>query len=243
MVWLPRAEIPYASVIANKRRQSQTSTAQQEEVMPHFTGTDLGVLSLLTWKVRVAADFQLAAGLRIPPERCSAFIRRLDSLAKRQYLMRRRIAVAVLIPEAPVVTWAPRKPEPDWQRVAWQLHRRWRAIPLTRPWVSSATREAVAIVGGVGGGLRQPLQMQHDLAVTGVYVVRQKDTRANGNWIGEDAYRAFLQPKRTRVPDAIIVDHRHQTRQVIELGGLYTPKRLKAFHRQWATRRIPYEIW
>ena len=98
--------------------------------------------------------------------------------------------------------------------------------------------------GGVGGRLRQPMQLQHDLAVTAVYIARQKDTPEDETWVGEDAYRVLLHPRAlVKVPDALIVDQQHKPRRVVELGGMYGPRRLRGFHRYWASRRIPYEIW
>jgi hypothetical protein len=212
--------------------------------MPNFTDAELRLLSLLTWKTRVAADVQLAGVLGVADSERSAFVRRLKQLARRGFLTRHLVAVALLVPEAPLVNWLPDLPEPDWQSVAWRLQSRWTSLSASRTWINAATRRAAAMVGGVGGRLRQPMQLQHDLAVTAVYLVRQADCPPNESWLGEDAYRLFLHPRaRVKIPDALIVDPQYQTRRVIELGGLYSPRRLKGFHRHWASRRIPYEIW
>lgn len=212
--------------------------------MPKFTAAELRLLSLLTWKTRVAADVQLASVLGVTDSKRPAFVRQLKQLAQRGFLTRHLVAVALLVPEAPLVNWLPDLPQADWQSVAWQLQHRWNSLSASRIWINAATRQAAAMVGGVGGRLRQPLQLQHDLAVTAVYLVRQAVCVPGENWIGEDAYRLFLQAEaRVKVPDALIVAPDYQTRRVIELGGLYSPRRLKGFHRHWASRRIPYEIW
>mgnify|MGYP001046004220 CR=1 FL=1 len=212
--------------------------------MPNFTDAELRLLNLLTWKTRVAADVQLAGVVGVTASERPAFVRRLKQLARRGFLSRHRVSVALLVPKAPLVNWLPDLSEPNWQVVAWKLQYRWNSLSASRTWINVATRQAAALVGGVGGRLRQPMQVQHDLAVTAVYLVRQAACVPGESWIGEDAYRLFLQPKaRVKVPDALIIAPDYQTRRVIELGGLYNPRRLKGFHRHWASRRIPYEIW
>jgi hypothetical protein len=212
--------------------------------MPEFKDADLRLLAMLTWKVRVAADAQLTSFLGISDDQHPAFVRRLKHLNQRRFLERHRVTVALFTPDAPLVNWLPDLPEPDWQSVSWRLQHRWRGLRANRVWVNWATREAAAIVGGVGGRLRQPLQLQHDLAVTAVYIARQNGAPAGDNWLGEDAYRILPHPKaRMKIPDALIVDQRYRAQQVIELGGLYSPSRLKGFHRYWAARHVPYEIW
>ena len=212
--------------------------------MPKFTDAELRLLNLLTWKVRVAADVQLAGFLDVADDQRAALLRRLKHLKQRGFLARHLVAVALFIPDAPLVNWLPDLSEPNWHAIAWQLERRWKSLSAARFWVNWATRRAAAVTGGVGGRLRQPMQLQHDLAVTAVYIARQKDTPEDETWVGEDAYRVLLHPKgRVKVPDALIVDQQHQTRRVIELGGMYGPRRLRGFHHHWASRRIPYEIW
>ena len=212
--------------------------------MPHLTETDLLLLAMLCWKIRAVADPQAIAALGIPADRQAVFVRRLHGMARRGLLTRQRLSVALFQPEAPLVDWLPGMPTPSWHSTAWQLQRRYAAARPGRVWVTWATRQAVALVGGVGGRLRQPMQLQHDLGVTTVYVVRQSHSSADTNWLGEDAYRTLLSPpKRSKIPDALIVDRDNRVRRVIEFGGLYSPKQLKSFHRYWARKRTPYEIW
>jgi len=209
-----------------------------------LTETDLRLLTMLSWDVRAIADAQAIVALGVRTEHEAAFVRRLNGMARRRLLARHRVSVALFQPEAPLVDWLPGIPEPAWHPIAWQLQRRYSVARTTRVWVAWATREAVALVGGVGGRLRQPMQLQHDLGVTAVYAVRQRQASTSTSWIGEDAYRTLIgSPKRSKIPDALIVDRDNQVRRVIEFGGLYSSKRLKSFHRYWARKRIPYEIW
>lgn len=212
--------------------------------MPHLTETDLRLLTMLSWSVRAIADVQAIVALGIPAEDESAFVRRLNRVARRRLLARHRVSVALFQPEAPLVDWLPGMPEPAWHSISWQLQRRSSLTRTARVWVMWATREAVALVGGVGGQLRQPMQLQHDLGVTAVYVVRQAQASMDETWVGEDAFRTLVgSPKRSKIPDALIVDRDYKVQRVIEFGGLYGPKRLKNFHRYWARKHIPYEIW
>jgi hypothetical protein len=86
-------------------------------------------------------------------------------------IRRHCVSIALFVPEAPLVNWLPDLPEADWQAVAWKLQHRWNELAATRVWINVATRQAASVVGG--GRLRQPMQLQHDLAMTGVYLVRQ----------------------------------------------------------------------
>jgi hypothetical protein len=209
-----------------------------------MTETDLRLLTMLSWSVRAIADSQAIAALGIPADGESAFIHRVNRVARRRLLARRRVPVALIQTKAPLVDWLPGMPEPRWHSISWQLQRRSSMTRAARVWVTWATREAVALVGGVGGRLRQPMQLQHDLGVTAVYVARQAQASMHESWIGEDAFRTLIgSPKRSKIPDALIVDRGYQVRRVIEFGGLYGPKRLKSFHRYWSRKRIPYEIW
>jgi hypothetical protein len=199
---------------------------------------------MLSWQVRAIADAQATVALEVPSGPHGSFLRRLNRMARRRLLARQRVSVALFQPEAPLVDWLPGMPEPSWHSIAWQLQRRYSVARTAPVWVTWATREAVALVGGVGGRLRQPMQLQHDLGVTAVYVARQLQASMDETWIGEDAYRTLVgSPKRSKIPDALIVNHDYQVCHAIEFGGLYSPKRLKSFHRHWARKRIPYEIW
>ena len=61
--------------------------------MPNFTDTELRLLSLLTWKTRVAADVQLAGVVGVTDSERPAFVRRLKHLARRGFLTRHLVAV------------------------------------------------------------------------------------------------------------------------------------------------------
>ena len=68
--------------------------------------------------------------------------------------------------EAPLVSWRPGDPAPEFGQVAYRCQQRWRHRP-TRPctaWI--ATERGAQFFGGVGrGDLKNALQATHDLGV------------------------------------------------------------------------------
>jgi hypothetical protein len=127
--------------------------------MPTLSKSELQLLRTLTWKIRVAADIQLAQVLDMSECQLPALVRRLRRLKQRGFLARQKTAIALFEPKAPLVNWLPGLPEANRQSISWQLQRRWQGLEPARTWVNWATRKAAAVVGGVGGGLRQPLQL------------------------------------------------------------------------------------
>jgi hypothetical protein len=107
--------------------------------MPNLTDAELRLLSLLSWKTRAAADVQLASVLGVADSERPAFVRRLKQLARRGFLSRHCVSIALLVPEAPLVDWLPDLPEADWQAVAWKLQHRWNELSATRVWINVAT--------------------------------------------------------------------------------------------------------
>lgn len=212
--------------------------------MSHIVETELRLMTILTWKVRIVTDVQATTTLGIPPDARAAFVRRLQRLASRGLLGRQSVVVALFQLEGPLVDWLPGMPESPWHSIAWQLQRRYSTARPRRVWVNWATRQAVALVGGAGGRLRQPLQVQHDLGVAALHVSRTSEAGSDTQWIGEDPYRTLMRPpERSKIPDALIVDRNNRVRRAVEFGGLYCPARLGNFHRYWAKKGIPYEIW
>jgi hypothetical protein len=125
------------------------------------------------------------------------------------------------------------------------LERRWQAAETRPVAVYWATRRAVCLVGGIGGPLRQRLQVQHDLGVAAVYFRILTTAPVGGEqWIGEDVYRRdFVSSKRGKIPDAALLNSAGSIDRVIEIGGLYPPERLRTFHKYWSKRSIPYDLW
>ena len=131
---------------------------------------------------------------------------------------------------------------PDFSSIAWQLRKRWLQAPRIPARILWATEAATHLVGGVGGRIRQPLQVQHDLGVAEIWA--RRPIESDLKWISEDIFRCwYVRDARTKVPDALLVDaSANKVKRVLEYGGQYSRKRLEDFHRYWSGR-APYEIW
>ena len=217
--------------------------------MPRYrlTETDRRVLHTLTHCVRVADGDQLATVSQAQVER------RLVSLRERGLLNNGAVTVRRPQPTAPVWNWQPGDPAPAAGPLAWQLQKRWQVCAPQTINVWWATSDAARLMGGVGGRLRQPLQVAHDLGVTDVYsrfvaadpgTAGPAGTNPTGTWMGEDNYRREFRPlRKVKVPDAVVLDADGDIERVIEFGGAYPARRVEAFHRYWSRQQIPYEVW
>lgn len=198
------------------------------------------VLTILCWRCRGASIAQLAAATGVPTETVILVIK---TLRASRLVSSKTLAVANFKLTAPLGRWDEGSSECDLGNMAWEMEQRWRTTTRKATRLVWATRWATRLVGGVSGGLRQPLQVQHDLGVAEIFV--RRSSHAGQVWIGEDAYRAFWPAERNaKVPDAVILNTEEQVVRVIEFGGRYTRQRLEEFHRFWAIRKAtPYEIW
>jgi hypothetical protein len=203
-----------------------------------LTDTDLLLLDALTLRVRVADEGQLAAAGG------DGTSRRLARLRERGLLQRGTIAVRRPAVESPLWTWTPGNPAPPAGRLAWRLQKRWKGISPQVVTVWWGTVQAARLMGGVGGRLRQPLQVAHDLGVADIYFQRWTAGSQDREWIGEDHYRREFRPRRgEKVADAVELDSSGEIARVIEFGGAYPARRVREFHRYWSRRQIPYEVW
>ena len=108
-----------------------------------------------------------------------------------------------------------------------------------------ATDTAERLFGGVGGSLRQPNQITHDLGTSSVYVAKQLDETFSGSaWTGEDVIRRSWRHLGIRkIPDAAIIQD-EQITNVIEFAGRdYGKAYLEKFHLFWQNHATSYEIW
>jgi hypothetical protein len=108
-----------------------------------------------------------------------------------------------------------------------------------------ATRRAADMFGGTVPRLSRYDQFEHDLGVTNVLLARARYAAANSEaWISEDLFRRrFTGPLLQRVPDAAIIAPDGAVTTLIEFGGQYGIKKLKAFHAHCRRQAIPYELW
>lgn len=200
------------------------------------------LLVTLTWQLRLVAEKMVTA-----PEylRCRAVSpRQLRALEQQRWLHRGRVAAAVPELDGELVAWRPREEQPEFGGLSWTLKERcrgWKPVSLPVCW---STEQAVTVFGGVGGRIRQPLQVQHDVGVAAMYFSRASFAiSSRAAWVGEDLIRKLKPDIGSKVPDALLIGSELQPIRAIEFGGSYSLERLQRFHDFCASQQLPYEIW
>jgi hypothetical protein len=167
----------------------------------------------------------------------------LHALEKQGLLASVRTQAALIEFCGPLHRQHPGDPDPDLAKLSWMLHRRWRDTPSRTVKLYFATDRAKRLHGGQGGRLRRPFQLQHDLLVAAVFFhLLRKDPQVVRNWIPDFLLSTIDYPGRKR-PDAVILNDDGEPSLVIEVGGLYSRKRLEKFHDDCNRCGLPYEIW
>lgn len=186
----------------------------------------------LTSCVRVSTErqlvrFHLQAGQPCP----------LRHLCDAGWLTKCSVNLALRQITCPLIRW-PSTHEPDFEHIAWKLTKPSALAPETIYW---ATRRAAELTGGIGGCLRQPLQVEHDLLVTETYLCRRDiDPATAQTWVGEDILRRDF-PHLRMIPDALLTDDHGQPSCAIEIGGKYGAAKLRKFFR--AFQHLALEVW
>ncbi len=169
--------------------------------------------------------------------------RRVRELVEHKLLVRESVfARPLLALEAPVFSWKPGKPGPDYGQLSYRLQSRWTTEPR-RTTVYLASRRAANIFGAtVPGRVKNPSHVTHDLHLSELYFKTLKDEpKLAQAWAGEDV----IAPTRVhqKLPDAILLNEKGEPRLVMEFGGAYPPDRVQAFHEDCEARALPYELW
>ncbi len=204
------------------------------------------LLMTLCWRGRCASEGQLATAADCSLEEVQSALRWLK---KERLVSRKRQPVIAYQLTGPLATSAQATGSVNFGHIAWLLEKRWAQAPRHAATVVWSTQRAVALVGGICGRLRQPLQLQHDLGVSEVYALWQSEINgsageATETWVGEDAYHAYWQrSSSSKVPDAVVLGAGGQIKRVIEFGGRYSKERLRSFVQYWKKQRTAYEIW
>lgn len=196
------------------------------------------LLQMLTNKVRVVTPGQLVAANSLWSQR------RVNRLVNAGLLAMTNLTVAVLDAGGePYASWQPSQPMPNAGAISYLGRCRIHETPTENVQVVWATSNAVKTVGGVGGKLRQPWQIQHDLGVASVYLhYRNHYPDLALRWIGEDIYRRDLvRQSREKVADAFLMTATGRIERAIELVGDYSTARLREFHDYWSRRHVAYE--
>lgn len=196
---------------------------------------DMDLLNLLTWRVRLATERQLR---EFSPKATAP--RRLQQAG---LLAKASVAVSLLELDGPLASWAPGLPLPNFPSLAWRLHQRRLSAPSRSVLIYWATPRAVRVAGGVGGEIRQPMQVEHDLGATAIFLRRRiLDPASTSRWLGEDIYRQLHAPV-GKIPDALLCSADGTPELAIEFGGAYGVGRIRGFHRHCASKLLPWELW
>ena len=157
-----------------------------------------------------------------------------------------RFDCTVLDLRSPLLIWKAGEEAPgNFSKIAWRAKSRFLKADIQEQQILLATATAENLFGGVGGSLRQPNQIMHDLGTSSVYVASQCDeSSCSSTWIGEDVLRRSWRHLEIRkVPDAAMVED-EKIVNVIEFAGRdYGKAYLEKFHLFWQRRSTPYEIW
>lgn len=191
------------------------------------------ILEMLTTKARLATGLQLLEFLNLNLPSVS---RTLRLMKKQGWLESAKGAFRQPNLVCPIFTWQPAQDEPSFHSLAHKLDSRWATTEPTSCHLWWASSLAVEEFDGVGGHLRQPLQIEHDLAVTEVFLRRGR----TAIWRMEDQFEGG--EFGTKIPDAIISDNTGAV-TVIEIGGQYSAARLEAFHHAMEQLELSYELW
>ncbi len=207
-----------------------------------LSSRDRQLLETLTRRVRVVSVAQAARsfwGHTTAPEDNAR--RRIAALRQAGYVSQLTVlSHPELGLSAPVLTWRPQGPPPDFGTTAYGLKARWTEKPHPTS-VVIATTAAASWLGGWGGRHPRPSEGTHDIHVAAVYLRMLRDAPARARFWQSEAQILASSRRGGRLPDAMIVGPKEKT--VIEFGGAYSKRKLAEFHHHCATRGLPYEIW
>lgn len=207
-----------------------------------LTARDCDILETLTLRVRVLSVAQI--GRVWWPDSTSPTqlaCRRLMQLQQAGYIESFHLmAHPELTLIAPLATWKPRNPTPDFGSLSWRLRSRW-TRPLINTRCAIATRSAGQFFGGYGGRKPRRAETSHDLHLSAVYLqIRAVEPNRAATWISE-ADRKKDSGFGEKLPDGIVIDGQQKT--AIEFGGAYDKPKLEAFHSFCEQQSLAYEIW
>ncbi|NOT01219.1 MAG: hypothetical protein HOP29_11390 [Phycisphaerales bacterium] len=208
-----------------------------------LTPRDTDIVGILARRVRLLSIDQLARTFWKEVARpVDAANRRVAALTKEGLLERLTVLAHPEIDlPAPVAVWKRGEAAPDFDALAYRLRKRWNLPPRSTP-VVIASAGAGEWLGGRGGRRPRRSEATHDLHLTAVYLkMRAEQPKRAARWISEAIIQAEGGGRDEKLPDAIIRNRAGAT--AIEMGGLYTAKKLAAFHDDCARRGMAYEIW
>lgn len=200
------------------------------------------IVDMLTWRIRVVTDVQLSE-LKLDGD----LDRTLNSLVRSGLLDSFSLPTYILTLAAPLYCWEPeRMDEPNFWKICWEAKKRLSECQMANVTIFHATQIAERQFGGVGGKIRQPFQIVHDLGTASVFVSCSHlvESKNELQWVSEDVIRRYYRfLKLKKIPDAAILDNEKLSTVIEFVGRDYTPVQLRRFHRYWKKKQIPYQIW
>lgn len=191
-------------------------------------------IGFLTDRVRFATEKQLAIVHEITPSEVG---RELRALAKAGWVESASLALRRPRVECPIMTDL--DPMTMIPSVSWKLESRWDKAEPERTRIWWASRRASKLYGGRFSGVKQTLQIEHDLMI--LDVLQKRKCFAKLEWLCEDDLRDSTALFDGKLPDAIIAEG--EGVKVIEVGGRYSVERLKDFISAMNWARMAFEIW
>lgn len=199
------------------------------------------ILEPLTRTIRVLTHQQIARTLFAGIKNKENAIRTLVSeLEQAGYL---KSYSAMIHPElelqAPLCSYSPGDPTPNFKLVARETRGRWHQAPIATD-IVYATQQAKEIFGGYLGGKKpRASETRHDIHVAQIYLkLAKQDPTLSEVWVPEEQLLLEREGKAGRLPDALL---RTDSPVIIEFGGAYPRAKLEVFHVE--QREQSYELW
>ena len=198
------------------------------------------VLDALLWRVRVMAFAQVAELVGNAEAEKS-----LRSLVRNDLIEPLQVQVKLLRLLEPMFEWEPGQINaPDFWKLSWASETRFEKVDAESHTIYLATEKACRHFGGVGGRLRQPFQLEHDLGTASMFVAHAHASSAQQEWIGEDSIRRYYRHmKIKKIPDAAVIADEGIVKAMEFAGRSYSGDYIQKFHSFWKTKNTPYEIW
>ena len=197
------------------------------------------LLLALTQGVRFLSEAQIARLWNRPDTSPGRILERLHHQG---LLNRHRLALhPELRLEAPLLTWRPSAPVPDFGRAAYACKVRWTQAPaLTTVWhLTPDAAQRLGAVPGLAGVCGA--QATHDLHMAALYVrFRTIKDAADARWLPERALRARVHE---RLPDALIVDAQGTPLRALDFGGSANAWRIAKLYAYARRYDLPFELW
>ncbi len=207
---------------------------------PELQPRDLEILKRLVYCFReTSAEFEARRyGISVSTAR-----NRLNQLTKGRFLCRLRVRASETPPiTAPLFSWEPGDPRPDFGAIAWAAQERWKDRPEKDTTVWLASQKTLAFFGVPPK--RKPinrLHATHDLAMNAVYDYCRKQF-PQYEFLGEEMF-APLRGHGEGVEDAQLIDGNRRIVRAVEHVGSYRKHRCQHFHQHVSERNIGYLLF